>query len=101
MSPVKKSTILSINNVVKNNGGKNGGYGFSFNGKAMDVLLDDNIIRDNKNGTQKAAIYISKNSPPQGINNKMSGHKLGNIVYEKYPHEYRSLCFLRLGYFKF
>ena len=84
LSPVKKSTILSINNAVENNGSKNGGYGFSFNGKAMDVLLDDNIIRDNKNGTQKAAIYISKNSSsPKEINNKMSGHKLGNIVYEK------------------
>jgi nitrous oxidase accessory protein NosD len=73
-----------INNVVENNGTRNGGYGFSFNGKATDVLLDDNIILDNKNGTQKAAIFISKNSPPpREINNKMSGHKLGNIVNEK------------------
>lgn len=73
-----------INNVVENNGTRNGGYGFYFNGKATDVLLDDNIILDNKNGTQKAAIFISKNSPPpREINNKMSGHKLGNIVNEK------------------
>ena len=73
-----------INNVVENNGTRNGGYGFNFNGNSTDVLIDDNIIRDNKNGTQKAAIFISKNSPsPREINNKMSGHKLGNIVNEK------------------
>ena len=73
-----------INNVVENNGTRNGGYGFYFNGKATDVIIDDNIIRDNKNGTQEAAIFISKNSPPpREINNKMSGHKLGDIVFEK------------------
>jgi nitrous oxidase accessory protein NosD len=70
-----------INNVVENNGTIKGGYGFNFNGNARDVLLEDNIIRDNKNGTQKAAIFISKGTPPpKDTNNKMSGHKLGNIV---------------------
>jgi nitrous oxidase accessory protein NosD len=70
-----------INNIVENNGTAKGGYGFNFNGNALDVLLEDNIIRDNKIGTQKAAIFINKNTPqPKEINNKMSGHKLGNII---------------------
>ena len=73
-----------INNVVENNGTVNGGYGFYFSGNATDVLLEENIIRDNKNGTQKAAIYINKNTPPPTErNNKMSGHKLGNIIIGK------------------
>jgi len=72
---------LFINNIVENNGTLKGGYGFYFNGNAQDVSLEDNIIRDNKNGTQKAAIFINKGTPPpKEINNKMSGHKLGNIV---------------------
>ncbi len=70
-----------INNVVENNGTSDGGYGFCFNGNATDVLLEGNIIRDNKNGTQKAAIFINKNTPtPKEKDNKMSGHKLGNII---------------------
>ncbi len=69
-----------VNNTIENNGG----YGFSFDGNAQDVVLKDNIIRDTKNGTQKAAIYIAKNTPRiKEENNKMSGHKLGNIVHEK------------------
>lgn len=73
-----------INNIVENNGTAKGGYGFFFNGNALDVLLEDNIIRDSKNSTQKAAIFINKNTPPPNEkNNKMSGHKLGNIIYEK------------------
>jgi nitrous oxidase accessory protein NosD len=72
-----------INNTIENNGTLKEGYGFYFRGNAADVLLQDNIIRDNKKGTQKAAIFISKGTPPpKDINNKMSGHKLGNIVYE-------------------
>ncbi|HUX57237.1 MAG TPA: right-handed parallel beta-helix repeat-containing protein [Bacteroidales bacterium] len=70
-----------IKNVVENNGTLKGGFGFHFNGNATEVLLEDNTIRDNKNGTQKAAIFINKNTPPPlEKNNKMSGHKLGNII---------------------
>jgi len=70
-----------INNVVENNGVSKGGYGFNFNGNAEDILLENNIIRDNKNGTQKAAIFINKNFPPPiERNNIMSGHKLGDII---------------------
>jgi hypothetical protein len=70
-----------INNTVENNGTLKEGYGFYFNGQAQNVLLEDNIIRDNRNGTQKAAIFINKGTPPpKQTNNKMSGHKLGNII---------------------
>jgi hypothetical protein len=35
-------------------------------------------------GSQKAAVFISKSfPPPTEKNNKMSGHKLGNIIYGK------------------
>lgn len=72
---------LFINNIVENNGTSKGGYGFCINGKASDLVLENNIIRDNKKGTQKAAIYINKNSPrPIEKNNKMSGYVSGNIV---------------------
>jgi hypothetical protein len=73
-----------INNVVENNGTIKGGYGFMVNGNALDVFLENNIIRDNKSGNQKAAIFISKGSPPvKEKNNTMSGHSLGNIVFGK------------------
>jgi hypothetical protein len=73
-----------INNTIENNGTLKGGYGFYFSGKAEDVILDGNTIRDNKKGDQKAAIFISKGTPPpKEINNKMSGHSLGNILNEK------------------
>lgn len=72
-----------INNTVENNGALNGGYGFYINGNATDLLLKDNIIRDTKNGMQKAAVYMSKNVPPIKFeNNIMSGHSLGNVIYE-------------------
>jgi nitrous oxidase accessory protein NosD len=73
-----------INNTIENNGSSQVGYGFYFSGKATDILLQDNIIRDNKNGSQQAAIFIAKGTPPpKSINNKTSGHKLGDIVNEK------------------
>jgi nitrous oxidase accessory protein NosD len=73
-----------INNVVENNGNEKGGYGFFFYGNALGTLLENNIIRDTKTGTQKAAIFLNKNTPkPKEVNNKMSGHQLGNIVIGK------------------
>lgn len=75
---------LFINNIVENNGVIDGGYGFNISGNATDLLLKDNIIRDTKNGMQKAAVYISKNAPPIKMeNNIMSGHSMGNVIYEK------------------
>ncbi len=69
-----------LNNTIENNGG----YGISINGNIMDVVLKENVIRDTKKGSQKAAIFISKKtSAIKETNNKMSGHSNGNIVYEK------------------
>ncbi len=73
-----------INNTIENNGALNGGYGFNINGNATDLVLKDNIIRDTKNGMQKAAIYFSSGVPPiKMVNNIMNGHSNGNIIHEK------------------
>ena len=73
-----------INNTVENNGTIKGGYGFYIAGNAQELRIENNIIRDNKSGNQKAAIFVSKNTPPVlEKDNKMSGHKSGNIVQEK------------------
>lgn len=73
-----------IKNTVENNGTNKGGYGFIIEGNALDLLLKDNIIHDTKNGSQKNGIFIGTQTTPVKLeNNTMSGHKLGNIVYEK------------------
>jgi len=75
---------IFIGNLIENNGNKESGYGFLINGKAMEVLIKDNTIRDTGRGLQKAAVFINKNSPPIRLeNNKMSGHTLGDVVYGK------------------
>lgn len=75
---------LFIRNTIENNGTLKGGYGFVFNGNALEVVLDNNVIRDNKTGSQKAAIFIAKNTPPiTEKNNRMTGHSMGNIVNGK------------------
>ena len=71
-------------NIIENNGVKNGGYGFSFNSPAEDVILKNNIIRDTQSGAQKAAVKINENGlPVQMIDNKISGHPDGDIIFEK------------------
>jgi nitrous oxidase accessory protein NosD len=71
-------------NVVENNGTGEGKYGFSFHGNALDVVLRNNIIRDTGNGTQEAAVFIEKGTPPVLMeNNEISGHPLGKIIYGK------------------
>jgi hypothetical protein len=73
-----------INNIVENNGTQDGKYGFSIYGNAVDVVLKNNIIRDTKNGSQEAAIFLDKDTPPVLLeNNTISGHPLGNIVHGK------------------
>ena len=63
------------NNVVENNGLKNGGYGFSFKSPAEGVILEDNTIQNTRGNTQKAAVFIDKNGIPVILrNNKISGH---------------------------
>jgi len=72
------------NNVVENNGVKNGGYGFAFKSPPKDVVVENNTIRDTGAGTQKAAIFTGKNALPVTLKgNKMSGHPQGDVIYEK------------------
>jgi parallel beta-helix repeat protein len=71
---------IFVNNTIENNNG----YGFFINGEITEMLLKDNIIRDTQKGQQKAAIFISKKTAPiKEINNKMSGHRIGNIIHEE------------------
>jgi hypothetical protein len=71
-------------NIIENNGTKNGGYGFSINSPARDLVLRENIFRSNGSKSQKAAIYIYANGlKPQLVNNKMEGHPEGEVVTEK------------------
>jgi len=73
-----------VKNIIENNGTKNGGYGFSINSPARDLVLKENIFRSTGNKTQKAAIYIQSNGlPPELINNQMEGHPEGDVVEEK------------------
>ncbi|MCX6255476.1 MAG: right-handed parallel beta-helix repeat-containing protein [Bacteroidia bacterium] len=63
------------NNLVENNGWRNGGYGFSFNSPAEGVILEDNTIQNTKGNSQKTAVFIDKNGLPVILrNNKISGH---------------------------
>lgn len=69
-------------NVIENNGTDGGGYGFSINSPARDLILKENVFGNSK-GTQKAAIYIQKAGlEPELINNKFDHHKLGNVLNE-------------------
>ncbi len=73
-----------VKNVIENNGKINGGYGFSINSPARNLVLKENIFRSAGEKTQKAAIYIQSNGlPPELINNQMEGHPEGDVVEEK------------------
>lgn len=73
-----------VKNVIENNGTKNGGYGFSINSPARDLVLKENIFRSTGEKTQKAAVYIQSNGlPPELINNQMEGHPEGEVLKEK------------------
>jgi len=72
------------NNTVENNGLKNGGYGFSFESRAENVVLENNTIRNTEGGKQKAAVYVGRNGLPVTLkNNTISGHALGDVMFEK------------------
>lgn len=73
-----------VKNTIENNGTKNGGYGFSINSPARDLVLKENIFRSSGDKTQKAAVYIQSNGlPPELINNQMEGHPEGEVLKEK------------------
>ncbi len=72
-----------LKNIVEDNGTKEGGYGFSFNSPAEDVVLRENTIRDTGKGTQKAGIMIFKNGLQVKMqNNMISGHQEGEVLSE-------------------
>ncbi len=72
-----------IKNTIENNGTNGGGYGFSINSPALDLLLKENTFK-NSEKSQKAAIYIyAGGSTPKLENNKFGKHELGEMVFEK------------------
>ncbi len=75
---------IFIRNTIENNGTNGGGYGFSINSPAQDLVLKDNIFRNTEQHSQKAAIFIQANGlEPKMENNHMTGHSLGDVVFEK------------------
>jgi hypothetical protein len=75
---------IFINNLVENNGWRNGGYGFSFNSPAEGIVLESNSIGNSKGSNQKAAVCIDENGlSPMLKNNKFYKHASGDIVKEK------------------
>lgn len=75
---------IFINNIIENNGQKEPAYGIGIYSWPENLVIKNNIIRDTKEGTQIGGIFIQKNAPKITIEkNKMSGHKQGDIVYEK------------------
>ncbi len=73
-----------VKNTIENNGIKKGGYGFSINSPARDLVLKDNTFRSTGQKTQKAGIYIHANgSQPELIDNKIEGHPDGEVIKEK------------------
>lgn len=71
-----------VENVFENNGQNGGGYGFSINSPAKDLLLKGNIFK-NSALTQKAAIYVYKaGAEPALEDNQFDKHELGELVFE-------------------
>lgn len=74
---------IFVNNTIENNGAGSGGYGFSINSPAKDLVLKQNTFK-NSAGTQKAAIYVyTAGLKPELTDNTFEQHKLGEIVFEK------------------
>lgn len=72
-----------VRNTIENNGTDGGGYGFSINSPANDLVLKENVFK-NSMKTQKAAIYVYKAGlEPTLENNTFDKHKQGELVFEK------------------
>lgn len=72
-----------VRNTIENNGSDGGGYGFSINSPARDLVLKENVFKNSAN-TQKAAIYVYEaGSRPELENNHFDAHVLGSLVFEK------------------
>lgn len=69
------------NNTIENNGWKNGGYGFTFDSPAENVIIEGNTIGNSKGSFTKAALHYTKNGVPvQFTNNKTSNLPNGESV---------------------
>lgn len=72
-----------LKNIIENNGTNGGGYGFSINSQAHDLLLKENVFK-NSAKTQKAAIYVYSNGlKPTLVNNQFDKFGLGKVVFEE------------------
>ncbi len=72
-----------VHNTIEDNGTAEGGYGFSINSPARDLLLKENRFL-NSSGTQKTAIFIYKaGSDPVLENNHFDPHSMGKLVREE------------------
>jgi hypothetical protein len=72
------------NNVIENNGTKDGGYGVSVICPAEGVVIAGNTITNGPNGKQKAAIYLGPTSLPVDIkDNKIAGFRENGIIKAK------------------
>ncbi|MCK4879990.1 MAG: tRNA (N6-threonylcarbamoyladenosine(37)-N6)-methyltransferase TrmO [Bacteroidales bacterium] len=69
-------------NTIENNGTVEGGYGFSINSPAEDLVLKENVFK-NSTGSQKAAIYVHEAGlKPDLNNNQFDKHELGELIFE-------------------
>jgi len=71
-----------VRNIIGNNGTAGGGFGFSIQSPARELVLKENIFR-NSSKTQKAAIYIYRTGlKPTLVNNRFDPHELGDVVFD-------------------
>lgn len=76
------------NNIIENNGTRDGGYGFHVNSPARDLVLRGNTFRSAGRQTQKAAIFISQNGlMPLLENNRIEKHPEGEVIAVKKENE--------------
>lgn len=69
-------------NIIENNGTDGGGFGFSINSPAKDLVLKENVFK-NSSKTQKAAVYVYESGlKPKLENNRFEAHELGELVFE-------------------
>jgi hypothetical protein len=69
------------NNTIEDNGWKNGGYGFTFDSPAENVVIEGNTIGNTKGSSQKAALHYTKNGiTVQSINNNLINLPDGEMV---------------------
>ncbi len=74
---------LFIRNVIENNGTGGGGYGFSIQSPAQNLVLKENEFR-NSMKSQKAAIYVDGSGlKPTLENNLFDEHERGEMIVEE------------------